>query len=284
MLLGLAGVALVVGVESVHSLEEFLGALAMIGAAFFYGALELRRQGPLRLAGRGPDVVDLASRSRACMTLPVGIATTPGPHARRSARSPRSSSLGVLGTALAFVIYYELIAGIGAGARRARLLPGAGRRAVLRRDLPRRGDHGRRDRRPGADPGRRGDRLAAEAVAGPAPAAARADARVDGVLVSARVDLTLSPAEEEFRDTLRAWIAENHPGTRARGRRGVVRVPSRLAAQAQRPRLGRPDLADRVRRRRRDADRAGDLLRGDRARPRAADGQRARADDGRADA
>jgi drug/metabolite transporter (DMT)-like permease len=36
MLLGLAGVALVVGVESVHSLKEFLGALAMIGAAFFY--------------------------------------------------------------------------------------------------------------------------------------------------------------------------------------------------------------------------------------------------------
>src|SRR3954467_12039229 len=37
MLLGLAGVALVVGVESVNSLEQFLGALAMIGAAFFYG-------------------------------------------------------------------------------------------------------------------------------------------------------------------------------------------------------------------------------------------------------
>ena len=37
MLLGLAGVALVVGVESVQSLDEFLGALAMIGAAFFYG-------------------------------------------------------------------------------------------------------------------------------------------------------------------------------------------------------------------------------------------------------
>jgi alkylation response protein AidB-like acyl-CoA dehydrogenase len=26
------------------------------------------------------------------------------------------------------------------------------------------------------------------------------------------VDLTLSPAQEEFRDTLRAWIAEHHPG------------------------------------------------------------------------
>src|SRR5215207_2737310 len=36
ILLGLAGVIVVVGVESVHSLKEFLGAMAMIGAAFFY--------------------------------------------------------------------------------------------------------------------------------------------------------------------------------------------------------------------------------------------------------
>src|SRR5919197_421548 len=33
LLTGLAGVALVVGVESIHSLGQFLGALAMIGAA-----------------------------------------------------------------------------------------------------------------------------------------------------------------------------------------------------------------------------------------------------------
>ena len=36
MFLGLAGVALLVGVESVHSLGEFLGSLAMIGAAACY--------------------------------------------------------------------------------------------------------------------------------------------------------------------------------------------------------------------------------------------------------
>ena len=59
-------------------------------------------------------------------------------------------------------------------------------------------------------------------------------------------------------------------------------MPPRLAAQAQRARLGRAHVADGVRRRRRDADRAGDLLRGVRPRPRAADGQRARPDDGRA--
>ena len=31
------------------------------------------------------------------------------------------------------------------------------------------------------------------------------------------MDLTLSPAEEEFRDTLRAWIEENHPGKEPEG-------------------------------------------------------------------
>ena len=36
MILGLAGVALCVGVESVHSLWSFLGALAMVGAAACY--------------------------------------------------------------------------------------------------------------------------------------------------------------------------------------------------------------------------------------------------------
>ncbi len=73
------------------------------------------------------------------------------------------------------------------------------------------------------------------------------------------------------------------PRPRAGRRRGVLPLPAGLAAQAQRARLGRADLALGVRRRRRHDDRAGDLLRGDRARPRAADGQRARAHDGRAD-
>src|SRR3954447_24452503 len=36
VLLGFAGVIVVVGLESVHTVGQFLGALAMIGAAFFY--------------------------------------------------------------------------------------------------------------------------------------------------------------------------------------------------------------------------------------------------------
>jgi drug/metabolite transporter (DMT)-like permease len=50
MLIGLAGVALVVGVESISTLAQFLGALAMVGAAAFYalgGFVVKRRYGRL---------------------------------------------------------------------------------------------------------------------------------------------------------------------------------------------------------------------------------------------
>ena len=97
----------------------------------------------------------------------------------------------------------------------------------------------------------------------------------------APVDLTLSPQEEAFRDELRAWLAENHPGAGARRRHRRVRVPPRLAAQARRGQLRRAVVARGVRRPRRHADRAGDLQRGAGARPRPDDRQRARPRDGR---
>src|SRR5262245_23476161 len=112
MLLGLAGVALVVGVESVHTLDEFLGALAMIGAAFFYGLSSLvvkGRYGQLAAVQTSWISVTIAG----LLILPVGIATTPG-HTPTLGSTVALVVLGVLGTALAFVIYYELINGVGA--------------------------------------------------------------------------------------------------------------------------------------------------------------------------
>ncbi len=76
------------------------------------------------------------------------------------------------------------------------------------------------------------------------------------------------------------------PTTRAASRPATrTRFEFRRAWQraAARGRLGRRVVAEGVRRPRRDADRAGDLQRGDRPRPRAAGGQRARAGDGRPD-
>jgi drug/metabolite transporter (DMT)-like permease len=112
MLLGLAGVIVVVGVESVHTLSQFLGALAMIGAAFFYALSNFvvkGRYGSLAAVQTSWISVTVAG----VMTLPVGIATTPG-HSPGLGAIASLVALGVVGTAVAFVIYYELIAGVGA--------------------------------------------------------------------------------------------------------------------------------------------------------------------------
>jgi drug/metabolite transporter (DMT)-like permease len=111
MLLGFAGVALVVGVESVHSLDQFLGAVAMIGAAFFYGLSSFvvkGRFGTMAAVQTSWISVTVAG----ILTLPVGIATTPG-HTPTLGAVAALVALGVVGTALAFMIFYELINGIG---------------------------------------------------------------------------------------------------------------------------------------------------------------------------
>jgi drug/metabolite transporter (DMT)-like permease len=112
MLLGLAGVALVVGVDTVHSLKEFVGALAMIGAAFFYALSSFvvkARYGSLAAVQTSWISVTVAG----LVTLPAGIATTPG-HSPGLGAIAALAGLGVVGTAAAFVIYYELINGLGA--------------------------------------------------------------------------------------------------------------------------------------------------------------------------
>jgi drug/metabolite transporter (DMT)-like permease len=112
MFMGLAGVALLVGVESVHSLGEFLGSLAIIGAAACYAlsSFVVKRY-------KGLTSVTISSISIAVasvLTLPGAIATAPSevPGLRALLAI---AALGVVGTALAFVIFYILIAETGAG-------------------------------------------------------------------------------------------------------------------------------------------------------------------------
>ena len=111
---GSPGVALLVGVESMHSLGEFLGRARHDRRGGLLRALELRRQA-LQGPDRGDDVASSRSSSRSVLTLPAAIATAPtdGAGAARGAR--RCVALGVVGTALAFVIFYKLITEIGAG-------------------------------------------------------------------------------------------------------------------------------------------------------------------------
>jgi drug/metabolite transporter (DMT)-like permease len=113
MAMGLGGVALVVGVESVHSLGELLGALAMIGAAASYGLSSFvvkRRYG--HLAAMQTSLVSITVT--VVLTLPLALATLPS--AVPGLRAILSVLvLGAVGTALAFVIFYKLINEIGAG-------------------------------------------------------------------------------------------------------------------------------------------------------------------------
>jgi drug/metabolite transporter (DMT)-like permease len=113
MLIGLVGVGLVVGVESIHSLGQFLGALAMVGAAACYalgGFVVKRRFG--RLTSMQTSFVSISVAS--FMVLPLAVATAPT--AMPGLRALLAVLvLGVVGTALGFVIFYKLITEAGAG-------------------------------------------------------------------------------------------------------------------------------------------------------------------------
>jgi drug/metabolite transporter (DMT)-like permease len=111
MLVGLAGVALVVGLESVQSTGEVLGAVAMIGAAASYGLSGFVVKGRYgRLTSMQTSFVSIATAS--LMTLPFALATLPDrvPGLRASLAV---LALGAVGTAVAFVIFYKLMLEVG---------------------------------------------------------------------------------------------------------------------------------------------------------------------------
>ena len=125
----------------------------MVGAALAYGlgAMYIR----LKFRGVPPLVVSFgACAVAALLTLPPALATVGG-NSPDLGEIAAVVSLGVVGTAVAFVLYFV------ADRRGRRRQGGAGRipdpadRARLRRDPARRGDHRRGDRRAGADPDRR---------------------------------------------------------------------------------------------------------------------------------
>ena len=113
MAIGLAGVAIVVGVESISTLAQFLGALAMVGAAACYalgGFVVKRRYG--RLTSIQASFVSISAAS--LWTLPAAVGTAPTETPGLGAIAA-VVALGVVATALAFVIFYTLIAEVGAG-------------------------------------------------------------------------------------------------------------------------------------------------------------------------
>ena len=96
------------------------------------------------------------------------------------------------------------------------------------------------------------------------------------------VDLTLTESEAAFRDEVRSWLEENHPGPAPEGD-DQAEFEFRRAWQKKMHEAGWAGhlLARGVRRQGRHADRAVDLQRGARPPAGAAPGQRARPGDGR---
>lgn len=110
---GIAGVGLLVGVEQVGSLGAFLGALAMIGAAASYGVsgFVLKRGFP----GFPPAVTTFFSTSTAALICIPFLIADPPRQAPGALAVFAVVVLGLLGTAAAFVLYFQLIADIGFG-------------------------------------------------------------------------------------------------------------------------------------------------------------------------
>jgi drug/metabolite transporter (DMT)-like permease len=111
VLIGFAGVGLLLGVDLGGGGAELLGGLAVVAAALGYavGGLLVKH----RLTGMAPvGMSGLVMTASAILLLPVAVATPPdsfpslGPIAAVTV-------LGVLGTGIAFVIFYWLISTVG---------------------------------------------------------------------------------------------------------------------------------------------------------------------------
>jgi drug/metabolite transporter (DMT)-like permease len=110
--IGVAGVALLLGVDAGGGSAALLGGLLVVLASFGYGlgAWYLKR----RIAGRVEPVGVVAATMTwsALMVAPLAAIDAP-PHAPALGTLAALGALGVLGTGVSFVLFYSLIASIG---------------------------------------------------------------------------------------------------------------------------------------------------------------------------
>ena len=112
VVVGVGGLVLLLGLDVGDTTAELLGGLAVVLAGLGYaigGLLAKRRLGRIQPIGVAAIVLAVSA-----VLSPARRRCSPFPTRRRaSARSPRSSTLGVVGTGIAFAIFYELIATVG---------------------------------------------------------------------------------------------------------------------------------------------------------------------------
>ena len=111
VLIGIAGVAMLLGVDTGGGLDALLGGLMVVLASFGYGVSawyvkrNVRDVQPVAMVGANATAVAL-------LTAPLAALDAP-PHAPDLAASASLLALGVLCTGLAFVIFYSLVASDG---------------------------------------------------------------------------------------------------------------------------------------------------------------------------
>jgi drug/metabolite transporter (DMT)-like permease len=111
--IGFAGVALLVGVETIHSLAQFLSALGIVAAAGCYTLSTFIVKRTYR-AVPSLAISFTSVGAGALLTLPFAVATPPS-HAPGWRSLFALVVLGVAGTAIAFVLFYRLITELGPG-------------------------------------------------------------------------------------------------------------------------------------------------------------------------
>jgi drug/metabolite transporter (DMT)-like permease len=112
VVVGMVGVALLFGVDLTGTAEEALGGAMVVTAGFGYaiGAIYLRRHF-LDVAPVGIAAASMVTS--ALMMLPFAVAQLPS-HLPTLKATAAVAALGLLGTGIAFLIFYTLIAGVGA--------------------------------------------------------------------------------------------------------------------------------------------------------------------------
>lgn len=113
LVLGLVGVGLLVGIETVNSLDQFLGALMILAASACYAVSSFVVKNTYK---RIPSlaVSCISVGAGALLALPFGLASLPD-HAPGLRAVLAVAALGFGGTALAFIVFYRLISELGAG-------------------------------------------------------------------------------------------------------------------------------------------------------------------------
>jgi drug/metabolite transporter (DMT)-like permease len=159
LVVGLVGVALVVGLQAVSSVGQILGALAVLGAAASGALSSFIVKVQYRDKNVPPSTTTLFSLSVGAVIVAPFAAISASGHAPRVRAILAVIVLGLFCTALTFMLYYDLIAEVGEE-RGPGKLHNPHFRALLRRVLPRRDAHHRFRRRARPDHRGGGDNLA----------------------------------------------------------------------------------------------------------------------------